>query len=273
MRLVWAVAVVLVVASSALALPRIDIGKVKKARDTLKEVKRLLPISTEEEIAIGKRVAARLQETYGVYKNREVEQYVALVGTAVSWRSTRRDVEYIFSILDTEEVNAYAAPGGFILISRGLLSRMQSEAELATILGHEIWHVEARHEMKRVQQAQIAGTLVSKALSAMTGEEIDQVADLCLEVLQKGRSKEVELETDVQGARLASEVGYAPRALLVLLSRLGGASSESALKQLMSTHPKTTERIGVLQKKYGSDLSGSLVENRFMVQIQPLHKS
>lgn len=261
------------VATSAAALPRIDVGKVRKARETLKEVKRLLPISTQEEIAIGKRVAGRLQATYGVYKNPEVEQYVALVGTGVSWRSTRRDVEYNFSILDTEEVNAYAAPGGFILISRGLLGRMRNEAELAAILGHEIWHVDARHEMKRVQQAQVAGTLVSKALSAMTGEELDQVADLCLDVLQKGRSKDVELQTDVEGARLASEVGYAPHALIALLTRLGDVSSENALKRLMSTHPGTSERIGVLQKKYGRDSSGSLVENRFTVQTEALHKS
>lgn len=274
-RLMWggAVVVFLVTTASCSALPRINVGTIKKAKDTLKEVKRLLPISTEEEIAIGKRVASRLQETYGVYKNSAVEQYVALVGTAVSWQGSRREVEYNFTILETDEVNAYAAPGGFILISKGLLTRMQSEAELAAILGHEIWHVEARHEMKRVQQAQIAGTLASKALSAMSGEELTQVADLCYEVLEKGRSKESELEADVEGALLSSRVGYTPRALASLIERLGGESSENALKQLMATHPTVPDRLKELKAKYGKDAVGSLLEGRFVEHIRPLRTS
>jgi len=274
-HIAWAgvLAGILAIVTTASAFPKIDVGKVKKARETLKEVKRLLPISTDEEILIGKRVASRFQETYGVYKNPAVEEYVALVGTAVSWQGSRRDVDYNFSILDTDEINAYAAPGGFIMISKGLLYRMQSEAELAAILGHEIWHVEARHEMKRVQKAQIAGTLASKALSAMSGEELTQVTDLCYDVLEKGRSKESELEADVEGARLSSRVGYTPRALVTLLERLGGEPSEGALRMLMATHPSIPERIKELRGKYGNDATGSLLEIRFAEHTKSLRKS
>lgn len=262
-----------VVVTSAGAFPKIDAGKITKAREVLKEAKRLLPISTEEEIKIGTRVAARLQATYGVYKNPAVEQYLALVGTAVSWQASRRDVEYNFAILDTDEINAFAAPGGFIMVSKGLLSRMESEAELAAILGHEIWHVEARHEMKRVQQAQIAGTLASKALSAMSGEELGQVADLCYTVLEKGRSREMELEADTHGVRLASQVGYAPRALVALLERLDTGTSEQALRWLTATHPSNPDRIKELRGEYGSVTTGALLERRFTEQTQSLRAS
>ncbi len=250
--------------------PKVDEGKLRKARDVLREVKKLLPLTTEEEITVGKQVASRLQQTYGVYRNPTLEQYVALVGTAVSWQGSRRDIEYNFTILDTDEVNAFAAPGGFILVTRGLLARMRNESELATLLGHEIWHVEARHETKRIQEAQVAGTLASKALSAMSQEELSEVVDLCYSVLEKGRSRETEMETDIEGATLARRVGYDPRSLASLLDRLDIGSSEPALKRLMATHPPMRDRVSQLRARFG-DATGALLEGRFEEHTKSLH--
>jgi beta-barrel assembly-enhancing protease len=250
-----------------------DAEEVKEKAEVIKEVKRFLPISTDEEVKIGKGVAARLQQTYGIHRDERVERYVALVGTAVSWQGERKEIAYSFTILDSDEVNAFAAPGGYVMITRGLLSRMKNEAELACVLGHEIWHVEARHEMKRVQQAQIAGTLANTALSAMSKQELIEVTDLCYTILEKGRSREVELEADVKGVGLAAQVGYAPSAMEHLLARLKREPREGPLSKLWATHPDMDERGKELRSKYGHERDGALLAGRFETTLASLHNS
>jgi predicted Zn-dependent protease len=250
-----------------------DAEEVKEKAEIVKEIKRFLPISTEEEIEIGKGVAARLQQAYGLYRDGPIERYVALVGTAVSWQGQRKELAYSFTILDTDEVNAFAAPGGYIMITRGLLARVRNEAELACVLGHEIWHVEARHEMKRVQQAQTAGTIANRALSAMSKEELLDVTDLCYSILEKGRSREVELEADVEGVRLASQVGYAPGAMEHFLARLKREPREGALSKLWATHPDMDERREELRSKYGREKEGALLSGRFETALTSLQES
>jgi predicted Zn-dependent protease len=250
-----------------------DAEDVKEKAEIVKEARRFLPISTEEEIEIGKGVAARLQQAYGIYRDERIERYVALVGTAVSWQGARKEIGYSFTILDSDEVNAFAAPGGFIMVTRGLLTRMQNEAELACVLGHEIWHVEARHEMKRVQQAQIAGSIANKALSAMSKQELVAVTDLCYGILEKGRSRDVELEADVKGVGLAARVGYAPGGMQRLLSRLNNEPREGALSKLWATHPALDERRRELRSAYGHEDNGTLLASRFETTLASLRES
>lgn len=283
-RLILAVFCLVVVMVSSLVVPikgaQFDVKKlirgaeeVKEKAEIVKEIKRFLPISTEEEIEIGKGVAARIQQTYGIHRDDRIERYVALVGTAVSWQGKRKELAYSFTILDSEEVNAFAAPGGYIMITRGLLARMKNEAELACVLGHEIWHVEARHEMKRVQQAQIAGTIANRALSAMSKQEFAEVTDLCYSILEKGRSREVELEADVKGVGLAAQVGYSPSAMEHLLARLKREPREGALSKLWATHPDMDERGKELRSKYGHEKDGALLASRFETTLTSLHES
>lgn len=232
-----------------------DIGKaIKKVEDIkdnkrVKQLRALLPISLEEEIQLGERVAAGIQSKYGVYRNETIERYIALVGTAVAWQGSRPELTYSFTILDTDEVNAYAAMGGFIMISRGLLSEMRNEAELAAVLGHEIWHIEAKHEIKRVETAQRTGVLTSEAVSAMTDKELDGVADYCYSILEKGRSRDVELEADKEGARLAATLGYDSRALEGLLKRFRDSTKQGPLAKLHATHPDFSDRVKTLSKE------------------------
>jgi len=240
--------------------------EVKKKAEVVKQVRRFFPISTEEEIEIGKGVAAKIQNKYGVFRDRPLEKYVALVGTAIAWQGDRGRIDYSFTILDTDEVNAFAAPGGFIMITLGLLKRIGNEAELGCVLGHEIWHIEARHEMKRVQKAQIAGAVAEKALSAMSKQELGEVSDLCYSVLEKGRSREVELEADSEGVRLASKVGYSTNAMEQLLRRLKEEPKDGQLKRLWATHPDMGDRIRELRSEYGNDSNGILLQGRFQSQ-------
>ena len=250
-----------------------DIGKaIKKVEDIkdnkrVKQLRALLPISLEEEIELGERVAAGIQSKYGVYRNEPIERYIALVGTAVAWQGSRPELAYSFTILDTDEVNAYAAMGGFIMISRGLLSAMHNEAELAAVLGHEIWHIEAKHEIKRVETAQRTGILTSEALSAMTDQELDGVADYCYSILEKGRSRDVELEADIEGAALAAKLGYDPRALEGLLKRFRDSTKQGPLAKLHSTHPDFSDRVNTLHKQRYETNNTITLESRYRSNV------
>lgn len=252
---------------------KINIGKaVKTVEDIkddkrLKQLKALLPISVEEEVILGARVAAQIQNSYGIYHNDTIERYLALVGTAVAWQGSRNELTYSFTVLDSDEINAFAAPGGHVMISRGLLSAMRNEAELACVLGHELWHIEAKHEVKRVESAQRVGTLTNEALAAMTDQELDEIADHCYSILEKGRSREDELEADIRGVSLAAAVGYAPQAMIELLGRLEESPSTGPLKKLTATHPALSDRIKTLKKETFENASNTLLEERFRKHV------
>ena len=157
--------------------------------------------------------------------------------------------------------------GGFVMVSRGLLSAMHNEAELASVLGHEIWHVEAKHEIKRVEAAQRTGVLASEALSAMSDEELDGIADYCYSILEKGRSRDVELEADIEGARLASKLGYYPRALEGLLKRFRDSTKRGPLEKLHATHPDFSDRVKSLSGQRYEEQGTITLESRYKTSV------
>ncbi len=245
------------------------LDKAKEIKDDkrLKQLKALLPISLDEEIELGERVAAKIQHQYGVYHHEPLERYVALVGTAVSWQGERKEIKYSYTILDSDEINAFAAPGGFVMITRGLLEEMRNEAELACVLGHETWHVEDKDEIRRVEKAQRVGILASEAISAMSDQELGEVADYCYSILEKGRSREDEFQADAEGVRFAAGVGYAPHAMSALLGRLKKEPAKTPLKKLQATHPAMGERIDMLNRQEYDGKASVLLEKRFQKNV------
>ena len=124
------------------------LGKIKKGADKAAEAKKVaddMTFSAEEERQIGEQVSAKLRQRFGVYQNQDVAKYVALVGTVMAQGSTKPALDWQFIVLDSDGVNAYATPGGFVHITRGLLGMLKDESELAGVLGHEITHVTERH--------------------------------------------------------------------------------------------------------------------------------
>ena len=122
----------------------------------LKTLQAFLPIGYQEELAIGGAVALEAVARFGgLWENPEVEKYVATVGAAVASTSDRPDIPYYFGILNAEEPNGFACPGGYIFLSKGLLRLVQNEAQLAAVLGHEIAHVTKRHALEQIRRSKV----------------------------------------------------------------------------------------------------------------------
>ncbi|MCB0317604.1 MAG: M48 family metalloprotease [Bdellovibrionales bacterium] len=211
-------------------------------------------MSREEEYYLGRAVAARILEAYKPYNNAKVQEYVSLVGHALASYSDKPDTfgGYHFLVLDSDEINAMAAPGGFIFLTRGLLDLMPDEDTLASVLAHEITHVEERHGVEAISQADLTKTLSSLgqiAGSLNCGELISQaslvfggaVDDVFNSLVTKGYSRDQEFKADVGAIKILYRAGYNPHAMLVMLDEVAKAEKE---KQggWFDTHPEASDR-------------------------------
>jgi beta-barrel assembly-enhancing protease len=205
-----------------------------------------------EEIELGRAVTAGVGARYKLMRDPALTRYVALVGNAVGAVSDRPDLRYYFAVLDTSEVNAFAAPGGFVFITRGTLDMMNDEAALAGVLGHEIGHIALKHHGKTIKaekrkalvvhggQTALQFTSVS-GFASMIGSAADKILD---ETVLKGFSQSEESESDKVGFQYAARAGYDPAGLREFLAALKtkGSSSE-AVKVFFSTHPGIDDRL------------------------------
>ncbi|MBI4466409.1 MAG: M48 family metalloprotease [Acidobacteria bacterium] len=206
-----------------------------------------------EEKAIGEATASKLVAVFGLYEEPRAVKYVNLVGAAVAGRAPRQDLAYQFGILDTEMVNAFATPGGYVLVTRGLLANVEDEAELAGVLGHEIIHTSERHIEKELRSRKIAGAFIEEGTAQIPVAEIANLADRISDVLLAGKlSRDKENEADSKGLELAAALGYDPRAFPEFLDYLGKGSAESGNKRFLGTlaasHPKFSDRVKHLQE-------------------------
>lgn len=200
----------------------------------------------EKEIAIGRAVAKKLEKNYKV--DEEKAQYVEWVGRRVAFASDRIALPYTFKVLDREELNALALPGGPVYVTKALLDKV-NEDELAAVLGHEIGHVTARHGVKKLQAYKLYTLLTIALMSRRETREAAKFTAQALNILSLAYSQEDELLADRLGASYAYKAGFDPRASLTVLKKLqeekrkkGGRSS------WLSTHPLTSERIAALEE-------------------------
>ncbi|MFQ5532380.1 MAG: M48 family metalloprotease [Candidatus Methylomirabilales bacterium] len=207
-------------------------------------------ISAEKEEAIGKRAHKEILRNFGYYKDAALQAYVTQVGERVLQKAESSPFKFQFTVVNHPMVNAFAVPGGFVYVTRGMLAELNSEAELATVLGHEIAHVTSHHsaeQMTRALGAQILG-LGLAVLSPGGRENAAGWAALSGEIANQillGYGREAELESDQKGLRWAVKAGYDPRGMisffrtLQIRYRLSGIGYHA----LRSTHPQTLERI------------------------------
>lgn len=174
-------------------------------------------LSEDQEIAIGRENHAVIIKRYGRYKEQKLQDYVQQVGERLAAVSHRSNLIYRFTVLDSPEVNAFALPGGYIYITRGLLAYLNNEAELAAVLGHEIGHVTARHGVRQHSAATATGILAG-VLASQTG--VTGAGDLFNAIgtaLVRGYGREHELESDRLGAEYLARSGYDPLAMLEVI--------------------------------------------------------
>jgi predicted Zn-dependent protease len=237
------------------------LGKIKKAADKAVDTKQKIDdmnFTDAEERQLGDMVSLRLRERFGVYQNESVTKYVSLVGTALAQTSSRPTLNWTFIVLDTEGVNAYAAPGGVIHVTKGLLGLMKSESELAGVLGHELTHVTVKHTIRAIQKNK-GISMVSDEVGGGGGDLRAKFLAKVGEVLYKKiyeneLSREDENESDETGARLASKVGYAPTGMLEILKKIDARNSGREDRNgLFASHPATQDRMAKIQKLIASE--------------------
>ncbi|MGA9032864.1 MAG: M48 family metalloprotease [Sulfuricaulis sp.] len=172
------------------------------------------------EISIGSRNDAEVRNKYGVYDNPELQAYVQRVGQKLAAQSHRPGLTYHFTVLDTPEVNAFALPGGYIYITRGILAYLNSEAELSTVLGHEIGHVTARHAVRQYTAASATG-FVGALVGVATGIPVTQdLFNVLGNAMLSGYGRDHELESDRLGAEYLARAGYDPQAMIKVIGVL-----------------------------------------------------
>jgi predicted Zn-dependent protease len=207
-----------------------------------------LHMSDADEQKLGEAVSEKIRDRYGVVQDPAIHKYVTLVGGVLAQASSRPNLNWRFIVLDTDGVNALAAPGGLIHITRGALSLMKSEAELADVLGHEIIHITEKHTLKAIQKGkatQIAAEETGAGSNAIFSELVNKATNAVMAGFGRGE----ELEADEKGLVLANEVGYDPGKLAVFLNTLTERNKSSSEKQgLFASHPEMKERLEKLAK-------------------------
>ncbi len=204
-------------------------------------------VSESDEIALGKQTDAEIRAQYGVYDDPALLAYVQKVGQNMTSHTHRPHLTYHFAILDTPVVNAFAVPGGYIYLTRGILALMNSEAELAVVLGHELGHVNARHSVSKLSQLMLAqfGLAVGAAISD-TFAKITGAASIGIQLLFLKFSRDDEREADALGIQYSREGRYNPGEMVSFfasLEKMGDLSGGHSLPGFLSTHPLTSERI------------------------------
>jgi len=209
-------------------------------------------IDEPEEVELGRSFTAAVGGRYKVSRDAGLTKYVALVGNEVAATSDRPDLRYYFAVLDTPEPNAFAAPGGFIFISRGALELMSDEAELAGVLGHEVGHVALKHHGEAIKDqkrkalltrgAQIAGSSFSQSAPfvGLIGVMVDGVIE---QTLIKGFSRSEEMASYKVGFQYAARAGYEPAGLRGFLATLKAKSADAGVVKFNSTHPGLDDRL------------------------------
>jgi predicted Zn-dependent protease len=240
------------------------LNKGKKAVDTVDS----LTFSDAEERQIGQEVSDNLRARYGVVQDPAVHKYVALVGTALAWQSSRPSLLWTFIVLDTDGVNAFAAPGGFIHITRGALALIDSEAELAGVLGHEIGHVTQKHTINAIRKSNAVklGSDAAGSRNALIG----QFAGLAYtNIIENAYDRGDENDADGQGVQLAQKAGYRAGSLGDFLNRLAERNQgQSSRNGLFASHPETKERISRIAKLASSSKNSALGQTRFTTSIK-----
>lgn len=209
----------------------------------------------QTECTVGESLALESMQRFGKPVNNEaLQRYVNLVGNSVARNSRRATIPYRFVVLDSQVRNAFAAPGGIIFISRGLLDLLDNEAELAAVLAHEVGHVAEKHALKSIRRAQFlqgAATITAATMKGSEGKKFESmIGDLQSTLFDKGLDQGMEFEADQAALETVYRTGYAPSALVSVLRKLQKEEAgEAKSGSWFSTHPPLDERIARLSAR------------------------
>jgi len=216
--------------------------------------------STEEELQVGRGVAVKMFGALKPIKNPKLQDYVGKVGMLVASQGERKELPWRFVIVDSDSINAFALPGGIVIVTKGLFDLLETEDELAAVLGHEIAHVQRKHHFNVVKQQKLIGSMSSVVSSEVSKDNalIAGYVSRATEVMARGLDKSAEYEADRDGLVLAARAGYDSSAMFTVLEKLAvgvGSGKDAAL--LYSTHPSAEERLSSLSQVITTEIEGA----------------
>ncbi len=226
--------------------------------------------SREDEIAVGRNVTGTILGAAPLVNDVQLQQYVNKVGRWVASQSERADLPWHFGVIDSNDVNAFAAPGGYVLITKGLYLRLISEAQLAGVLGHEIAHVVQKHHLKVMQKQALLDAGTSFLKEKISKNKLTQRAvSTGAEISARNLDKSAEFEADSMGTVLAARAGYEAYGLAEVLQDMETINNnDGSVALLFQTHPHPDDRLAQLSLVSGDQMDkisgGKTLENRLV---------
>ncbi|WP_017654061.1 M48 family metallopeptidase [Fortiea contorta] len=212
------------------------------------QVLQLSNISERQEVDLGKQMNQELSAEVRLSDNSQLISYVNQIGRRLAASSDRPNLPYTFQVVEDDAINAFATLGGFVYVHTGLLKAADNEAELASVIAHEIGHVGGKHLVKQMRQRAIASGVATAA-----GLDRNQAVGIGVELaLNRPRSRQDEFDADQRGLKTLTRAGYAPSAMVSFMQKLLRNGSGPAF---LSTHPATSDRINALNRSINSQPS------------------
>ncbi|MDD1416542.1 M48 family metallopeptidase [Dolichospermum sp. ST_con] len=212
------------------------------------QVFKLSGMSDSEEFDLGQQMNQELQQEVNISSNSQLNSYINQIGRRLAANSDRPNLTYTFQVVEDPAVNAFATTGGFVYVNTGLIKSADNEAELASVLGHEMGHIEGKHLLKQMREkAAING------IASATGLSKSKAVGLGVQLaLNLPHSRQDEYDADRRGLRTLARTGYAQSAMVSFMKKLQGSSS---LPTFLSTHPGASDRVVALQKQINNQPS------------------
>lgn len=230
---------------------------------------------TDEELTFGREIAARLLGQFKMSGRKELQKYVNLVGSALTWNCNRPELDFHFVVIESGEINAYSTPGGYVFVTTAALENMENEAELAGVLAHEIAHVTERHIVKELSLKGAEKSAVSSiaaligGASKSAGIAFSQAVDKAVDIIMRdGYKKEDEMQADADAVLLCAFSGYDPSGLVTFLDKVGRIKSSVG-----KSYPVYDVRLGTLQRAMSdegiAEMKLALNTERFVKAVKP----
>lgn len=221
-----------------------------KLTEKLRAARELLPVNEAEEIRVGRQVAANLLAAAPPVKDDGLQRYINQVGRWVALQGERPGLPWRFAVVESPDVNAFAAPGGYVFVTRGLYARLRDESELAGVLAHEVAHVLRRHHLDLMRKTALIARGSAALQKKLEGDQlVNKLVGNGAEIFARRLDQDAEYEADRMGVVLAARAGYEPYGLpsvLQTLDAINPASSSVAL--LFKTHPRPADRLNALTR-------------------------
>ena len=242
------------------AAQTINLGSIVDAVKGVAKSQEVAAMSVEEEGALGREISARTLSAYPLIRDEKLQRYLNTVGLWIALQSEKPDLPWRFAGVQSDQINAFAVPGGTVLITAGMLKLLGNEAELACVIGHEIGHIVRRHHLDLLQKDLLVQSGSKLVADNLRGDAKGQIGQLAIgegaQLFTRSLDRGAERDADADGVILAARAGYDPAACLLFMQRMAGMKQEAGmLESLYKTHPQAKDRVVDIGKAV-DDLDG-----------------